>query len=98
MMQRTDVKIDIIAIGVNDTEVQQLRCIADAAKGNVFLAGNPNDVKQAFNTIYSNISTSPVNTQYNQRTTSSLRQEINNINNFPSGSVKYKIYQFETFD
>lgn len=95
MMQRSDVKIDIIAIGVNDIEVQQLKCIADATKGNVFLTSNPKDIKDAFNTIYSNISAPPVNTQYNQ-VTSPVKQQINNINNFPAGAIRYKLYHFET--
>ena len=94
MMQRSDVKIDIIAIGVNDIEVQQLKCIADAAKGNVFLVSNPKDIENAVNTIYSNINTLPVTPSVNYQT-NSIKTEINN---FPTGSVKYKNYHFETFD
>jgi len=98
MMQRSDIKIDIIAIGVNDEEVQQLKCIAEATKGQLFISSNPKDVAKAFNSIYSNMRTNTINTQYNEITTSPVRQEIQNINSLPNNAIKYKIYNFEMYD
>lgn len=49
MNNRNDIKIDIIAIGVNSEDFKQLKCITDSTYGNIINIKNPSEFRTAFN-------------------------------------------------
>ncbi|MCD7780732.1 MAG: VWA domain-containing protein [Candidatus Gastranaerophilales bacterium] len=84
MRTRNDIKIDIIAIGVNAEDFKQLKCLTDNTNGAVFNAMNPNEIGQALNNIFT--------PDYNNNV-NSIRQ-----NNYNKENIIYKNYMFETLD
>jgi Ca-activated chloride channel family protein len=46
---RSDIKIDIIAIGVNSEDFAQLKCLTDSTHGTIFNVENPEEINKAFN-------------------------------------------------
>lgn len=51
MKTRNDIRIDIIAIGVNDNDLTDLECLSGRTSGKIFPVNYPNDFKNAFNTL-----------------------------------------------
>lgn len=89
MSSRSDIKIDVIAIGVTGNDANELSCLANATSGQMFNVKNPDDLSTAMNKFIHNSSLIP---QYNHPNISNKIQT--NINSYikKEPDIKYKNY------
>lgn len=84
MQTRKDIKIDIIAIGVNADDFKQLKCLSDTTYGSIVNVSKPSDFKPAFN---------------NFLIPSILKKvENNNFTKVNKTEIQYKNYLIEVFE
>ncbi len=52
MQQRNDIKIDVIAITVNQDDYNQLKCLTDNTQGKIITVNSNNELDYAFSTVF----------------------------------------------
>lgn len=89
MSSRSDIKIDVIAIGVSGNELDELNCLSSATSGELFNVKNPDDLSTAMHKFLNNSSVIPLYNKPNLDT--KIKEVIPNIlENEPE--IKYKNY------
>ena len=83
MNSRNDIKIDIVAIGVNSNDFKQLKCITDSTYGNIINIKEPSEFKDAFNKF--------LNPDYNELSNYKLNKQKRN-------DIIYKNYVIQTYE
>ena len=84
MQTRRDIKIDIIAIGVNSEDFMQLKCLADSTTGSIINAQNKKELKNAFDSFL-------------KPEFSSKLQPVYRNSNSQNSDIIYRNYMFETY-
>ena len=74
MSSRSDIKIDIIAIGVSGDDLNELNCLSDATSGELFNVKDPEDLSTALSKFLN--STTPVQTYKNLDIQNNIKQTI----------------------
>ena len=86
MTGRKDIRIDILAISVNDEDFEALKCLSDNTNGTIINVKSTNELNNAYRSVL----TTPVNIQTQSSFTTLQPQAVNRI--------KYKNILLETFD
>jgi len=84
MRTRKDIKIDIIAIGVNKDDFAELKCITDATSGAIMNVQNRKELKSAFNYFFK------------PSFSDEIRNDYTNFYNNKNNTI-YRNYMFETY-
>ena len=89
MSSRSDIKIDVIAIGVSGKEQSDLNCLASATSGELFNVRTPDDLSTALNKFLKNSTIVPSlnNPNIKEKIKESIPKVINN-----EPQIKYKNY------
>ena len=89
MSSRSDIKIDIIAIGVSGNDLNELNCLSDATSGELYNVKSPDDLPTALSKFLNN--STPIRTYKNQNIQNKIKQTIPKlIENEPK--IKYTNY------
>ncbi len=85
MRTRKDIKIDILAIGVNKDDFSQLKCITDATSGTIINVQNNKELKSAYNYFFK------------PSFSDEIRNDYTNFYNKKNKTI-YRNYMFETYN
>lgn len=85
MALRSDIRIDIIAIGVNADDFKQLKCLTDSTYGTIVNVAKPDELKSAFS-------------QFLSPDLSSISDSIKYNNKIKKENITYKNYLIETYE
>ena len=89
---RSDLKIDVIAIGVSNNELNQLNCLSSATSGELYNIRTPDDFSAAFNKFLNN---SNIPKEFNkEKIESKIKENIPQIIK-KEQQIKYKNYLLE---
>lgn len=99
IMQRDDLKIDIVAIGVPPDERSQLECLSEASRGKLFDIETSEDIPPAVKKITGKLpdfNTRDIDTKRNHSTFKNLRKS--NPEYSSKSAIQYKSYLLEFFE
>lgn len=94
METRKDIVIDIIAIGVTNDELNQLKCLTDATTGTIIAANTTKQIEDAFGNLFNSPQQSQTLPKQNTVSTPSMPQNLMKNNN----GVTYKTFLYETYE
>ena len=97
MSTRKDIVIDIIAIGVTNEELSQLKCLTDSTTGTIIQANTTKQIEDAFGNLL-NTNPSP-NPSYQPKENFPLPAVTPQNYSFKNNSgITYKTYLYETYE
>lgn len=99
MMQRDDLKIDIVAIGVKDDEKSLLGCLTDAANGKFLEVESIADIQPKINQVIPNSPDYSMKNVQAKNNFSTFNKQVLSKPNYNSGSgIQYKSYLLEFYE
>ena len=111
MQTRKDIRIDVIAISVNNSDFLQLKCLTDATAGVITNIRNPHEFPKAYSQVLANPSVNNVTPSYplekNIKSPNSEALTNPTVNNISPSymqpekhtkAILYKTIYFETYD
>ena len=101
MTQRSDIIIDVVAIGANQYDLNYLRCLTDATGGNIYNVQKRTDITPVMRQLTNNIA--PTNEFKKPEEQPKTQPTINNFANQPiklgpQKNILYKNYLLEFYD
>ncbi len=109
MQKRKDIRIDVIAISVNNNDFLQLKCLTDATSGIITNIKNPQELPKAYSEILAQPSINNTASNYsrpsvNNTATSYSQPSVNNVtpayvqSEKQTKAILYKTIYFDTYD
>ena len=98
MMSRSDLKIDIVAIGVPPDDKNKLSCLTSATKGNIHDINTKTDIP----TMVNNVVARPINTtssiNYTNNTPQYRQPQVNYMQSTYNPNIKKRSYLLEFYE